>query len=104
MDTLFSNATLLTMNERMEVLTDAFLGITDGTITWIGKKPPEEQPKQIIDGTGMVLMPGLINCHTRLEETLLRGYADDCSNEERLRERIAALEKLLYGTETNESR
>ncbi len=88
MDTLFSNATLLTMNERMETLTDAFLGITEGTITWLGKKPPEEQPKQIIDGTGMVLMPGLINCHTRLEETVLRGYADDCSNEERLRDRL----------------
>ncbi len=88
MDTLFSNATILTMNERMEVLTDAFLGITDGKITWLGKKPPEEKPQRIIDGTGMVLMPGLINCHTRLEETVLRGYADDVSSEVRLRDRL----------------
>ena len=79
MNTLFSNISVITMDERMQVLTDAFVGVTDGKISWLSKKPPEEKPEKIIDGTGMVLMPGLVNCHTRLEETLLRGYADDLS-------------------------
>jgi len=88
MDTLFSNISVVTMDERMQVLTDAFVGVTDGKISWLAKKAPEEKPQQIIDGTGMVLLPGLINCHTQLEQTLLRGYADDCSLQTRLAERI----------------
>ncbi len=77
MDTLFSRITVVTMNERFEILTDAFVGVTDGKISWLGCTAPEEKPQTIIDGTGMVLMPGLINCHTHLPMTLLRSYADD---------------------------
>lgn len=88
MDTLFSNISVVTMDERMQVLTDAFVGVTDGRISWLAKKAPEEKPQRIIDGTGMVLIPGLINCHTQLEQTLLRGYADDCGHQTRLAERI----------------
>ena len=84
MDTLISNVTVVTMNERMEVLFGAYIGITDGKISWLAKKAPEEKPSQIIDGTGMVLLPGLVNCHTQLEQTLLRGYADDCDEKTRL--------------------
>ena len=36
MDTLISNATVVTMNEKMDVLFGAYLGITDGKITYIG--------------------------------------------------------------------
>jgi len=88
MNTLFSNISVVTMDERMQVLTDAFVGVTDGKISWLAKKAPEEKPAQIIDGTGMVLIPGLINCHTQLEQTLLRGFADDCEERTRLAERI----------------
>lgn len=88
MDTLFSNISVVTMDERMQVLTDAFVGVTDGKISWLAKKAPEEKPARIIDGTGMVLLPGLINCHTQLEQTLLRGYADDCDEKTRLAQRI----------------
>ena len=95
MDTLFSNISVVTMDERMQVLTDAFVGITGGKISWLAKKPPEEKPQRIIDGTGMVLLPGLINCHTQLEQTILRGWADDCGHESRLAERLyPRLEKL----------
>lgn len=88
MDTLFSHISVITMDERMTVLTDAFVGVEDGRISWLNKKAPEEQPKQIIDGTGMVLLPGLINCHTNLEQTILRGYADDCDLRTWLQERV----------------
>ena len=76
MDTLFSNVTVVTMDEAMHVYYGAFVGVTDGKISWLGKTAPQEQPKQIINGEGMVLMPGLINCHTHLPMSLLRGYAD----------------------------
>ena len=76
MDTLFSNVTVVTMDEAMHVYYGAFVGVTDGKISYIEKKPPEEKPKRIVKGEGMVLMPGLLNCHTHLPMSLLRGYAD----------------------------
>ena len=88
MDTLISNVTIVTMNERMEILFGAYLGVTEGKISYIGKSAPKEQPATIVDGTGMVAMPGLINCHTHLATTALRSYLDDVSQRE-------ALEQLL---------
>lgn len=77
MDTLFTNITAVTMDEAMQVLYDCYIGVTDGKISYISKKAPEEKPQQIINGEGMVLMPGLINCHTHVAMSILRGYADD---------------------------
>lgn len=83
MDILFANATLVTMDEELRMLPAAYLGVTDGKISYIGKQPPAEQPGKIIDGSGMVLMPGLINCHTHLAGSLFRGYADGWNEENR---------------------
>ena len=77
MDTLFSHITAVTMDEAMHVYFDCFVGVTDGKIAYLSKTPPKEKPRKIINGEGMVLMPGLINCHTHLPMSLLRGYADD---------------------------
>ncbi len=79
MDTLISNVTVVTMNLRMEILFGGFVGITDGKIAYIAKVPPKEPPQEIVDGTGMVLLPGLINCHTHLATALLRSYTDELS-------------------------
>ncbi len=79
MDILISNATIVTMDEAMHIHFGGHLGITGEKITYVGKDAPKETPEKIIDGTGMVLMPGLINCHTHLATTLLRGAAEDCS-------------------------
>lgn len=72
------------MNPKMEVLFGAYIGIQDGKIVSISKTPPEEAPKTIIDGTGMVAIPGLINCHTQLATSVLRSYTDDLGNTEAL--------------------
>ena len=88
MDTLISNATVVTMNEKMDVLFGAYLGVTDGKITYLAKKPPEEKPATIVDGTGMVLMPGFVNCHTHLVTTALRALLDDASRAEALEQQL----------------
>lgn len=88
LDTLIANVTVVTMNSKMEVLFGANIGIQDGKIASISKAAPEEPPKTIIDGTGMVAIPGLVNCHTHLATSILRSYTDDLSNTE-------ALEALL---------
>ena len=97
MDTLISNVTIVTMNEKMDVLFGGFVGIQDGKISYIGKTAPEDQPKTIIDGTGMVAMPGLVNCHTHLATTALRTLWDDTGRRE-------ALEQLLQKEAKMDSR
>ena len=94
MDTLISNVTLVTMNEKMDVLFGAYLGVTDGKITYIAREAPQEQPQTIIDGTGMVAMPGLVNCHTHLATTALRTLVDDASRTEALEQLLARQDKL----------
>ena len=94
MDTLISNVTIVTMNEKMEVLFGAYLGIADGKIASISKTAPTEQPGTIIDGTGMVVMPGLINCHTHLATAALRSYCDDLSAAEALEAQLQKEAKM----------
>ena len=94
MNTLISNVTIVTMNEKMEVLFGAYLGVEEGKISYIGKSAPEEKPQTIIDGTGMVLLPGLINCHTQLATTVLRSYLDDLSSEDALDEQLKKEAKM----------
>ena len=94
MNTLISNVTVVTMNEKMDVLFGAYVGIDQGKISYLGKTAPDEQPQTIIDGTGMVLMPGLINCHTQLATTVLRSYLDDLSSTEALQEQLKKESKM----------
>lgn len=97
MDTLFSNVSVVTMDERMSVYLDAYVGVTDGKISYLAKKAPEEKPTTIVDGTGMVLMPGLINCHAHLPMSILRGYADDYPLDVWLNDHIFPKEDRLDG-------
>ena len=97
MDTLISNVTVVTMNPRMDVLFGAYIAIKDGKILSIEKTAPAGQPKTIIDGTGMVAIPGLINCHTHLATASLRSYTDDLTGSE-------ALETLLQKEAKMDSR
>ncbi len=97
MDTLISNVTAVTMNSKMEVLFGAYIGIADGKIVSISKSAPEQPPKTIVDGTGMVAIPGLINCHTHLATSVLRCFTDDLTGSE-------ALEALLQKEAKMDSR
>ncbi len=89
LDTLISNVTVVTMNEQMDVLFGAYLAISEGKILSITKDAPKEMPDTIIDGTGMVAIPGLVNCHTHMATTVLRNLLDD-------ENRAQALETQLY--------
>ena len=68
----------------MEVLLGGFVGITDGKIVYLSKEAPKEKPAAIVDGSGMVLLPGLVNCHTHLAQTALRNFFDDLSPKDSL--------------------
>ena len=82
------------MNEKMDVLFGAYIGIADGKIASISKTAPEGTPTTIIDGTGMVAIPGLINCHTHLATTALRSLLDDVSRAEALQQQLQKEAKM----------
>ena len=94
MDTLITNVTAVTMAPGTEVLFGVNIAVTDGKIEFISKKVPQELPQTIIDGTGMVAMPGLINCHTHLATSVLRCYTDDLSNRQALEELLKKESKM----------
>ena len=94
MDTLIANVTAVTMNPKMEVLFGAYIGIEGGKIVSVSRQAPKETPQTVIDGTGMVAMPGLVNCHTHLASSVLRSYTDDLGNAQALEELLKKEAKM----------
>ncbi|KAL3462277.1 hypothetical protein BJX64DRAFT_288608 [Aspergillus heterothallicus] len=76
---LFLHATIITVNSAREVIHDGYLLVHAGRIESIGKCPPPDSlsPAEAIDCTGQIIIPGLINTHAHLVQSLLRGLAED---------------------------
>jgi len=74
MTTLIQNCKALLMDEVGTILPGAFVAVEGTKIRSVGRDRPEGNFDQIIDGEGNVLMPGLVNAHTHVPMTLLRGY------------------------------
>ena len=79
-DFLLTNAIVLTMDEKLTQYEPGAVAIVDDRIIAVGTEADLCQAfdaKDKIDCGGKVLMPGLINAHTHVPMTLLRGLADD---------------------------
>lgn len=74
MKTLFENITTVTMNDGQPVLKNAYVAVDGAKIASVGTVKPEGPFDRVIDGADKVLMPGLINAHTHIPMTPLRGY------------------------------
>ena len=78
MRTLIEAATVLTMNATDEVLAPGWVEIRDGQITAVSGSPLDgAEADQRIDGQRKVVMPGLVNAHTHLYQTLIRGVYEE---------------------------
>ena len=73
---LFENVTAILMDSAHTVLPNAFVAVEGRAITSVGTTRPIGEFTRIIDGRGGILMPGLINCHTHVPMTAMRGYGD----------------------------
>lgn len=79
-DILLTNAIVLTMNEAMKVYAPGAVAIAGEKILGVGVATEILETYQAtsqIDCQGKVVMPGLVNAHTHVPMTLLRGLADD---------------------------
>ncbi|WKZ47870.1 MAG: amidohydrolase family protein [Anaerolineales bacterium] len=79
-DILFLNAHVLTMDEKMTQHNPGAVAVTGDSIVAVGPEveiKKEYSGKETVDCKGKVLMPGLVNAHTHVPMTLLRGIADD---------------------------
>ena len=79
-DLLLTNAIVLVMDEGFHQYEPGAVAITGNKIVAVGPQPQMEKeytPEATLDCGGKVLMPGLVNAHTHIPMTLLRGLADD---------------------------
>ena len=79
-DILFINAIVLTMDGELNQFEPGAVAVQGNSILAVGSQTELEQEytaENIIDCQGKVLMPGLVNAHTHVPMTLLRGLADD---------------------------
>ncbi|AOM84029.1 5'-deoxyadenosine deaminase [Salisediminibacterium beveridgei] len=88
---LIRNAEIITMNEKREQLTGDIL--IEGTdILAVGEHLPCPTDAEVIDGTGRVVIPGFIQTHIHLCQTIFRGRGDDLELMDWLKGRIWPLE------------
>ncbi len=79
-DYLLKNAALITLDEQYHQYEPGALAVAGDSILAVGPQREicdQYQANQTIDCGGKVLMPGLVNAHTHVPMTLLRGLADD---------------------------
>ena len=116
MTTVIRNATILTLNDAREIV-DGAITVSGGRITAVGRET-DHVVDRVIDARGGYLLPGFVQTHVHLCQTIFRSYADDMPLLEWLRRRIwpmeaahtpatlrasarlAAAELLLSGTTT----
>jgi 5-methylthioadenosine/S-adenosylhomocysteine deaminase len=79
-DLLLTNAIVLTMDEALRQYEPGGVAVSGESIIAVGydqELRKDIQAQEIVDCGGKVLMPGLVNAHTHVPMTLLRGLADD---------------------------
>lgn len=79
-DTILTGATVITMNHAFDIFINGAVAIRDSKIVAAG--PSDEistkyTASETVDCQGKYILPGLVNAHTHVPMTLLRGLADD---------------------------
>ncbi len=101
------------------VIERGYVAVSEGRIVGVGRveSMPTYSAEEVIDARGMAALPGLINAHTHVPMTILRGVAQDRPLKEWLQEiwefeakmgreevlagaRLGVLEIMLSGTTT----
>jgi 5-methylthioadenosine/S-adenosylhomocysteine deaminase len=104
LDILIAGGTLLTLAAPGDIIEEPLIGIRDGKILFVEKGPFPEgftpRAREVIDATGSLVMPGLVNAHTHLPMVLFRGLADDLPLARWLNDHIFPVEGRFINRDT----
>ena len=84
-DLIISGGTVVTMDGSRRVIENGGVAVKNGRIVAVGNAAEIERTygaREIVNATGKVVIPGLINGHTHVPMTLFRGLADDLDLQE----------------------
>jgi 5-methylthioadenosine/S-adenosylhomocysteine deaminase len=90
MSLLIRSGLVLTMNDTFDVISGD-VSIKDGRIAAIGPQIDEPHDR-VVDAGGGYVLPGLVQTHLHLCQTLFRGFADDLPLMDWLRTRVWPME------------
>ena len=86
-----AGARVVTMDAKRRVV-DGDVVVEDGRIQSVEVGGSRGKTEKVVDCTGLVVIPGLVQAHIHLCQTLFRGLADDLPLEDWLARRIWPLE------------
>jgi 5-methylthioadenosine/S-adenosylhomocysteine deaminase len=84
-DLIVRGGTVVTMDGSRRVIENGGVGIKGGRIVAVDKTAAIDRnyaAREVVNATGKVVIPGLINGHTHVPMTLFRGLADDLDLQE----------------------
>jgi len=93
--TIYEGATVITVDPQRRVIRDGALAVRGDRLAAVGKAAevrarfPEAQ---LVDVTGALIIPGLVDTHVHLAQALIRGCADDMDLIPWLTERVWVLQ------------
>ena len=93
---------LITVDTNRRIFRDGAVAIDAGKIVAVGKTDAvlaNQQAARVIDATGKMVLPGLINAHAHNTQQLARGLANDCHIQEWLYGRVYPFEDSLSSEE-----
>ncbi|MGG3282377.1 amidohydrolase [Paenibacillus solani] len=89
---MVKNGTFAVLEEGRPVLR-GYMVVENDRITYLGEdEPTVEEGTEIIDGTHLFFLPGLVNTHGHAAMSLLRGYGDDLALQVWLQEKMWPME------------
>jgi len=99
MRTLIDDAVIVTMDDKEPIVSRGYIDIEDTVIRTVGSSPMRPRDRavydRIVDGTGRMALPGLVNAHTHVGMMPFRNYASDLPLETWLFEKLFPMEDKL---------
>ncbi|WP_336511533.1 amidohydrolase family protein [Alteribacter salitolerans] len=95
MKTAYINGLFFTVNDNYDVYENGMLVVEGKLITYIGEYDQQEREKadEVVDLHGKWVLPGLVNTHSHIVMTILRGIGDDMLLKPWLERKIWPLEQ-----------
>lgn len=97
------NGAFLTMTSEKNPIIYGHMVVTDDKITYIGEAEPsvaDVERAEIVNGNGLLFMPGLVNTHGHAAMSLLRGFSDDQNLQVWLQEKMWPMEAKYIEADT----